>query len=138
MRELLDGADRGPVHDLEEGEVMRRVHRDDRLPSALKRVEEGEESRRGTRRPEQAHGRLHDDAQRPLGADKEPREVEPGHVLRGEGARAEKRSVGRHEFQRGHMVSRDAVLETARATRVRRDVAADGRYVAAGRIGCIE
>ncbi len=94
----------------------------------------GAERRQG----KELQGRFGDDPQQALGTNKEPVQFEAGLVLVSASAQPEDGSIGENNFEAEHIVSRDAVLEAAGATRVGADVAADDIVFPAGRVGWVK
>ena len=90
------------------------------------------------RQGQQLQGGLGDDAQQPLGADKQPVQLEAGLVLVRAPAEAQHRAVGEDDLQAEHVIAGDAVLEAARAAGVGDDVAANRIVRPAGRVRRIE
>ena len=77
----------------------REVERGERGPAGALRLRPGPE----------LQGRVHDDAERPVGADVELHEIVPGHVLHDLPAGAHELAVGRHHADADHEVARGAV-----------------------------
>ena len=88
----------------------------------------------GLGRVEQPHGDRGDQAERPLVADDRPREVVT-RAIGGLAADADHIARPRDDLEPEHVIRRDAVLETVRAARVGRDVAADRGDHLTGGIG---
>ena len=84
----------------------------------------------------QVDDRLGDDAEGPLVAHDQPRQV-VARVVFGDPAGLDDRAVGHDERRPLDVVDRHAVLERVRAARVGRDVAADRAGPLARRVGCI-
>ena len=84
--------------------------------------------------PAELQRRADDDAERPLGADDERREVEAGHALHGAMPEAEQAPVGEHQVDAEDGIPHDSVLRAQQTAGARRDVAADGGDGAAGGI----
>src|SRR4029453_14935020 len=64
--------------------------------------------------------------------------IEPGFVLVNPSTGSQHVAIGEHHFEPDHIISRYAVFQTARATRVRRDVPADRAIFHARRLGGIK
>ena len=87
---------------------------------------------------QQPQGGLGDDAEGPLGADEQLRQVVAHDVLDRAAAGPDDGAVREHHLQAQHVVARHAVLDAAQAARVLGQVAADGADLEAGRVGWVE
>ena len=76
---------------------------------------------------DEAHRDLDRDAEQPLGAYEQARQVGP-HVFHAVAAEAHHLAVGQHHLESQHVIGRHAVAEAVRAARVEGHVAADGAY----------
>ena len=139
MLEVLDRADRGMVHQL--GDERHNARLQD-VADGLARVrqprERGQRGHLGRRLRDEPHGDLRHDAERALRTDEKFLEVVAADVLDGPPAEPQHVAAGHHDLQPQHVITRDAVLKTARPARVGRDIAADGALVDAGRVGRVE
>ena len=139
LEQVVDGADAGVVHDLEQaGHQAAGHHPLDHLAGLRRRRERGGEGDRALRRRAQRERRLGDDAERALRADEQPGQVVAGHALDGAPPGAQHPPVGEHDLQAHHVVGGDAVLHAAQAAGVGGEVAADRAPVVAGGVRRIE
>ena len=90
------------------------------------------------RQRQQLQGGLSDNAQQPLGADKQPVQLEAGLVFVRAPAQSQHSAVREDHLQAEHVIAGDAVLEAARAAGVGDDVAANRIVRPAGRVRRIE
>ena len=132
---LLDGLDHQVVEHLQRGgDDPRGDDPADGLGRRVDRREDAEERPPRLGVAGEVDDDLADDAERPLVADDQARQVVPGHVLDG-AAGLERRAVGQDQLDALDVVDRHAVLERVRPARVGRDVAADRAGGLARRVG---
>ncbi|SIG51820.1 Uncharacterised protein [Mycobacteroides abscessus subsp. abscessus] len=122
---VLDGIDRGAIHELEHRQAHLRTDVEDGLGRSLEGGERGDEGRRRQLGGDEAQGHLGDDAESALAADEELRQGQPRDVLDAGPAELDGAAVGEHDRHPEHVVRRHPVLDAAEPARVRRDVAAD-------------
>ena len=139
LQQVVDRADAGVVHDLEQaGHQAAGHHPLDDLAGLRRRREGGHQGDRPLRRRAQRQRRLGDDAERALRADEQPGQVVAGDALDRAPSGAQHPPVGEHDLQAQHVVGGDAVLDAAQAAGVGGEVAADRAPVVAGRVRRIE
>jgi hypothetical protein len=110
----LDGADRLLIHHLEGGgQEAGADDGADRAARVVDVVEEGEQRLHGLGQRQQPDVDLGGDAERPLAADEQPRQVQPG-ILAGAAAEPDDAAVGQHDGEAEDVVRRDAVLQAVR------------------------
>ena len=105
---------------------------DHRVAGALQRRERAHGGEDPLGDAVEAHGELGDDAERPLRADQQPRQVVAGRRLARALRRLDDRAVGHHRGQVEHVLAHGAVAHGRGAGGARRRHAADGRLLGAG------
>ena len=123
---VLDGVDRGPVHQLHQRRPQRSTASATTASAAACTVgnvaTSVDRAACGRHQPQDRPG---DDAERALAADEQLEQREPGDVLDPLAAEGDQRAVGEHDVEAEHVVGGDAVLHAAQAAGVGGDVAAD-------------
>ncbi len=139
MGVVLDAARRHPIEELERArDDPRRDDRRHRFRRILDPIVERQHRPPRRRARHQLQQDLGDDAERALGSDEQILHRVAGDVLHARAAEPRDPAVGQHDFERHHVVARDAVLQPAQPAGVLRDVAADGADAHRPGIGRIE
>ena len=136
---VLDAAGRHPIEELERArDDPRRDDRGDRFRRILDPIVERQHRPPRRRARHQLQQHLGDDAERAFRSDEQVLHRVAGDVLHARAAEPRDPAVGQHDFERHHVVARDAVLQAAQPAGVLRDVAADGADAHRPGIGRIE
>ncbi len=101
------------------------------------RIEDGREGERRVGHGSQREGDLGDDAERPLGSDEQPSEVEAGHPFPRTTSTSDNLAAGENNLEAEDVLTRHAILHAAHAAGVGGHIAADGGLLprARGRVG---
>ena len=138
--DVVDGADREPVHELERHRARARRPSS---PATARPPRRATGRRRSASRAAAGAGRSRSVAsvirpERPLRPDEQRDQPVARDVLDVLAAQPEDRPVGHHDLEAEDRVARDAVLHAAQAARVRPEVAADRALLVAGGIRRVE
>ena len=126
MGVVLDAARRHPIEELERArDDPRRDDRRDRFRRILDPVVQRQHRPPRRRARHQLQQDLGDDAERPFRSDEQVLHRVAGDVLDARAAEPRDPAVRQHDFERHHVVARDAVLQPAQPAGVLGDVAAD-------------